>query len=63
MRTGVVVHEEVDRDQEVLEEDLEVQEDDTGIPSSTFYDISQMYPNLNNPFNIHVKLFYTLILS
>ena len=36
MRTGVVVHEEVDRDQEVLEEDLEVQEDDTGIPSSIF---------------------------
>ena len=55
MRTGVVVHEEVDRDQEVLEEDLEVQEDDTGIPSSTFYDISQMYPNLNN-----VHLTYTL---
>ena len=36
MRTGVVVHEEVDRDQEVLEEDLEVQEGDTGIPSSVF---------------------------
>ena len=31
MRTGVVVLEEVD--QEALEDDLGVQEDDTGIPS------------------------------
>ena len=36
MKTGVVVHEEVD--QEALEDDLGVQEDDTGIPLFAIYD-------------------------
>ena len=41
MRTGVVVLEEVD--QEALEDDLGVQEDDTGIFHLLFYNIDKTY--------------------
>ena len=57
MKTGVVLHEEVDRDQEALEEDLEVQEGDTGIPSSVFM-ISVKCSLSNNPYIKYILSYF-----